>query len=174
MPVVVDIISIDPDDGAERWRVEASVDLIDGTPALVEMRVRSDAGLDPGYQQESFRWASPIDIVSVTIPQLLARGLDPYDHDLPIDGFPIAAYVDRSITTRLTDEFLEEIAARYVALGRGYATAIASERQVSRRTAISWVEKARERGILTPTTPGAVGGTLVVRPSSRHSGPATD
>lgn len=160
---MVDLVSIDPQTGIEHWRVDATVDLVDQRPTLVALCISSAEGLGTDYLQRNFRWATPVDIVTITVPQLLARGIDPYEHDLPIDGFPNAAYVDRSIRTRLSDEFLEEIAARYIVLGRGYAKAIAEERNVSPRTAISWVEKARERGILTGTTPGSVGGTLVAR-----------
>jgi hypothetical protein len=72
----------------------------------------------------------------------------------------------RSVPTRLTDEFLIEIATRYVMHGRGYAKAIAAQRNVSTRTVISWVEKARARGILTATTPGSVGGSVNPPPTA--------
>jgi len=167
LPLIVGVVCTD-DTGAEQWRVDATIDLVNGSPTLVKMQVSGSEGLDVGYLQNHFRWASPVDIVSVTIPQLLLRGIDPFKHDLPVDGFPNAAYIDRSIRTRLTDEFLEEIAARYLVLGRGYAKAIALERNVSPRTAVSWVEKARERGILSATTPGVAGGILVSRGSGQR------
>ncbi len=167
LPLIVGVVCTD-DTGAEQWRVDATIDLVNGSPTLVKMQVSGSDGLDVGYLQNHFRWASPVDIVSVTIPQLLLRGIDPFKHDLPVNGFPNAAYVDRSIRTRLTDEFLEEIAARYLVLGRGYAKALALERNVSPRTAVSWVEKARERGILSATTPGVAGGTLVSRGSGQR------
>jgi transposase len=66
----------------------------------------------------------------------------------------------------LSDPFLEEIAREYLRIGRGYARAIASERHVSERTVVSWVEKARRRGILTRVPPGSFGGTIV--PKSRR------
>ena len=69
----------------------------------------------------------------------------------------------RTTPTRLTDAFLEVIAVRYLRLGRGYAKAIAAERNVSPRTVVSWIEKARERGILTGTSPGSMGGSLARR-----------
>ena len=62
-----------------------------------------------------------------------------------------------------SDEFLEEIAQQYLAVGRGYAEVIASERGVARRTVVSWVEKARKRGILSATKPGSSGGSLLVK-----------
>ena len=65
------------------------------------------------------------------------------------------------------ETFLEAIVARYLALGRGYAKAIAVERNVSPRTVVSWIEKARARGILTATTPGSFGGKLASAPRAR-------
>ena len=47
---------------------------------------------------------------------------------------------------------------------RGYAATLAQAYQVSPRTVVSWVEKARARGILTATTPGVAGGTVPPRP----------
>ena len=50
-------------------------------------------------------------------------------------------------------------------IGRGYARTIAAERNVSQRTVVSWIEKARARGILSATTAGRMGGE--VRPGMR-------
>ncbi len=116
--------------------------------------------MDPARLQRNFRWATPLDIVTITVPELLAAGLDPYQFSYPPSGFPEAASVERAAPTRLTDEFLTEIAARYVLIGRGYAKKIAAQRHVSPRTVVSWIEKARERGILSGTTSGSVGGTV--------------
>jgi transposase-like protein len=62
--------------------------------------------------------------------------------------------------TRLTDEFLEGIVKAYLESGRGYAKKIAVIRGVSERTVVSWIQKARERGILSKTRPGSRGGEL--------------
>ena len=64
--------------------------------------------------QQRFRWSTPVDIVTITIPDLLAVGIDPFRYEYPVDGYPDAAVVQRSAPTRLTDEFLTEIAHRYV------------------------------------------------------------
>jgi hypothetical protein len=160
LPVVVDILELD-DDRTVVWKVEATVDLCDDVPALVRMQFDAARGIDTEVVQREFRWATPLEIVSVTVPELLSVGIDPFTYDYPVAGYPTAALVERSAPTRLTDEFLTEIAHRYVRLGRGYAATIARQRNVSPRTVVSWIEKARERGILSATTPGAVGGSVV-------------
>ncbi len=163
LPVVVDIIETDPTTGSTIWSVEARVDLHDGHPALISMHVESSTSLDPDFMQQQFRWSTPLDIVTVTIPELLVAGIDPFRYYYPRDGYPEAAHVERSAPTRLTDEFLTEIATRYVMLGRGYAKTIAAQRNVSPRTVVSWIERARARGILSATIPGAVGGQVIDR-----------
>lgn len=95
------------------------------------------------------------------VPRLISEGVDPYSIDLPITGFPAAAHQPIRRRGALTDEFLTTIARQYLIRGRGYASSIAREYSVSRRTAVSWVEKARERGLLTPPPGrGAIGGHL--------------
>lgn len=163
LPVVVDIVHVDRTTRQRVWSVEARVDLVDDVPALVAVSVKSAAGLHPELMQERFRWATPLDIVLVTVPQLLELGIDPFTFSYPLDGFPSAAHIEHTVPARLTDDFLAEIAVRYLRIGRGYAATIADERNVSPRTVVSWIEKARARGILTGTTPGAVGGTVVTR-----------
>ena len=159
LPVVIDVLENDAN-GVTRWSVEATVDCIDGQPALVALHLRAGSPINPDHMQRDFRWATPLDIVTVTIPALLEVGIDPFRYHYPVRGFPDAAQIERTTPTRLTDEFLTEIANRYVMLGRGYAKTIAVQRNVSTRTVVSWVEKARERGILTATRPGAVGGAV--------------
>jgi hypothetical protein len=160
LPVIVDIIERDHVDGSTIWKVEARVELVDDRPTLFSMHLDSRRPLDTTLLQQRFRWSTPVEIVSLTMPDLIAVGIDPFRYLYPVDGYPDAAAVQRSTPTRLTDEFLTEIAHRYVALGRGYAKVIAQQRNVSVRTVVSWIEKARERGILTATTPGAVGGQV--------------
>ena len=41
--------------------------------------------------QREFRWASPLEVVATGVPALLARGVDPFDFELPLTGFPEAA-----------------------------------------------------------------------------------
>lgn len=166
LPVIVDHMFADPDTGEVRWLIEATIDLIDGEPALVRMNAHAPGGLDPYRMQREFRWASPLEIVRDGVPVLLARGIDPFAYDLPLTGFPEAAMLNRPSNEQLSDEFLEAICREYLALGRGYARAIAAERHVSERTVISWVEKARRRGILTRVRPGSYGGEIV--PGSRR------
>ena len=167
LPVVVDILETDPTSGAVIWKVEATVDLVDGQPALLAMHLDSSRPIDVDVVQRDFRWATPLEIVTITMPELLSSGIDPFRYHYPREGFPEAASVEHASPTRLTDEFLTEIATRYLAIGRGYAKTIAAQRNVSPRTVVSWIEKARARGILSATTPGVVGGAVVrPRPAS--------
>lgn len=157
---------VDADTGETGWLIEATIDLVDDAPALTRLDARSPRGLDLVRMQREFRWASPLDIVTRTIPQLLVNGIDPFAFDYPVTGFPGAADIGGAVNARLTDAFLEEIAREYLKVGRGYAQTIAVERQVSPRTVVSWVEKARRRGILTPVAQGGFGGKIV--PASRR------
>ena len=154
LPLVIDNINVDPESGVRTWSIEAHVDLVNDQPELTGIQLSGDPCLDPIRLQRFFRWATPLEIVRETIPALMAKGIDPFRHEFATDGYPDAANTDRKPTTRLSDEFLQEIARQYVEVGHGYARAIAQQRGVSRRTVISWVEKARKRGFLAPTTPG--------------------
>lgn len=169
LPVIVDHMFVDPDTGALGWLVEAMIDLIDGAPALVRISVHVPEGMDPHRMQREFRWASPLEIVKDGVPGLLRQGLDPFDFEFPLTGYPQAAQLDRPSNEQLSDRFLEEIARQYLAVGRGYARVIAAERHVSERTAVSWVEKARRRGILTRVPPGSFGGKIVPASQRRPS-----
>ena len=160
LPLVVDIVEIDGATRSIACKVEATVDLRDDLPTLVGLNFVSTLGIDTDLTRREFRWATPVEVVSITVPDLMAVGIDPFRYQYPLAGYPSAARVERSAPTRLTDDFLTEIAHRYVKIGRGYAKTIAQQRSVSPRTVVSWVEKARERGILSATTPGAAGGTV--------------
>jgi len=154
LPLIVDNVYIDPTSGVRVWSIEARVDLVGDSPELIEIHLTGDPCLDPIRLQRFFRWATPIEIVRVTVPILLEQGIDPFQHEFATDGYPDAANIHRKPTNRLSDEFLQEIARQYVEVGHGYARTIAQQRGVSRRTVISWVEKARKRGYLAPTKPG--------------------
>ena len=81
---------------------------------------------------------------------------------LPITGFPAVAIQPQRRKGNLTDEFLTAIAREYLARGRGYAASLAREYFVTPRTVVSWVEKARARGLLSAAPgPGATGGHLL-------------
>jgi hypothetical protein len=169
LPVIVDHMFVDPETGELGWLVEATIDLVDGEPALVRMNAHVPAGLDPYRMQREFRWASPLEVVRDGVPVLLDRGIDPFDFDLPLTGFPEAAVLDRRSNEALSDQFLEQIAREYLSIGRGYAKAIATERHVSERTVVSWIEKARRRGVLTGVRPGSYGGQIVPKSRRRKS-----
>jgi transposase-like protein len=169
LPVIVDHMYVDPATGATVWLVEATIDLIDGEPALVRMNAHVPGGIDPYRMQREFRWASPLEIVTTGVRGLLERGVDPFDVELPVSGFPEAAELQRPSNEQLSDAFLEEIAREYLEIGRGYAKEIAAQRRVSPRTVVSWVEKARRRGILTRVPQGGFGGTLVPKAKRQPS-----
>lgn len=171
LPVIVDHMSVDADTGTLIWRIEATIDLIGDEPALTRIDAHAPGGIDPYRMQRDFRWASPLEVVVVGVPALLRRGVDPFEQELPLTGFPAAAELNRVSNEQLSDEFLEAIAREYLAIGRGYAKAIAAERHVSERTVISWVEKARRRGILTRVAPGSCGGAIIPRGKRPTSGP---
>jgi hypothetical protein len=166
LPLLFDLVHVDPDTLDELWRVEATVDLVGGELALCRMVIQGDAGLDTLRLQREFRWLTPLDAVRRIVPAMLADGLDPFEQDFPFTGYPHVARQRDLVNGRLTDEFLEDIATEYLAWGRGYAKRMADEHQVSRRTAVGWVVKARERGILSGVRPGQYGGELV--PHSRR------
>lgn len=163
LPVIVDWVLTEPSTGEERVRIEATVDLVDEMPTIVQMSFVSAAGLDTTHLQREFRWASPLDVVIGLVPQLILDGADPFTEYLPVDGFPaVAVKPNRRRQGALSDEFLEAIAREYLIRGRGYAASLALEYFVSPRTVISWVEKARARGMLSaPPRRGAVGGELI-------------
>ncbi len=159
LPLVLDILELTTGARVE-WKVEATVDLVAGEPKLVAMTLLHSSGFDVHRMRREFRWATPVEVVIRTVPVLMARGIDPFQHDYATTGYPDAADPARAPSRELSDEFLVEVSRRYLALGRGYADELAAEYSVSRRTAISWIEKARKRGILSATTPGSVGGHL--------------
>lgn len=156
-PAVLDVQSVDPLTGALEWRIEAHLMLIDGEPKMTAVQVRNPSGIDPDYMQIFFRWRTPLDVVQSLIPELVKCGIDPFEYDYPMKGYPDSANLTRHRLTRLTDDFLRDIAEQYRKIGRGYAASIAQEHGVSRRTVVSWVEKARQRGILGKTRPGKLG-----------------
>lgn len=160
LPLIVDYVVMGESDQPD-MQVEATVDLVDGSPALTSMSLVRARGLDVQALQREFRWHTPLDIVVRMVPRLLAEGIDPFAINLPVTGFPEAASGSRKGRGQLSDAFLRDIAEEYLRLGRGYAKRIALERNVSPRTVVSWVVKARERGILGPAPkPGAFGGEL--------------
>ncbi len=161
LPVVFDHRGHDRTTGAMVWRIEATVALVAGVPTMTSLRLDAPGGLDPAVLQRSFRFATPLDVVRHTVPALLARGIDPFTHEYPTRGYPAALELGSPAERRLSDEFLEQVVREYLAAGRGYARAMALERGVTERTIVSWIEKARRRGILTSVRRGQYGGRLV-------------
>ena len=119
------------------------------------------AGLDLAALQRDFLWASPLAVVTGLLPELIAAGSDPFAAEFPVSGFPAVASQPVRRRGILSDEFLTTIAREYLARGRGYAQSMATDYFVTPRTVVSWVEKARARGLLSaPPSRGAVGGHL--------------
>lgn len=162
LPLLVDWVWVEPATGEERIRIEATVDLVGSAPAVVGMSFDAPTGLDLPTLQREFRWATPLEVVTGLLPRLLRDGVDPYAVNVPITGFPAAALQPMRRRRHLSDEFLEMIAREYLIRGRGYAASLSREYFVSPRTVISWVEKARARGMLSaPPRRGAVGGRII-------------
>ena len=162
LPIVVDWVWVEPSTGEERVRIEATVDLVGDFPAIVGMSFVAPDGLDILELQREFRWKTPLEVVTAMLPRLLLDGVDPYTIDLPVTGFPAAAIQPVRRRRYLSEEFLETIAREYLVRGRGYAASLAREYFVSPRTVVSWVEKARARGMLSaPPRRGAVGGEML-------------
>lgn len=160
LPLIVDYMVMDAS-GNPQMQIEATVDLVEGRPTITSMLLAGARGLDVRALQREFRWQTPLDVVERLVPRLLAEGIDPFAIDLPVTGFPEVASGSRTGRGQLSDAFLRDIAEEYLRLGRGYARRIALERNVSPRTVVSWVVKARERGILGPAPkPGAYGGEI--------------
>ena len=105
LPVVLDVVSVNERNVME-WAVDAVIDTIDGFPAVVSIQVSSHTGLDLMFLQTHFRWSTPLEVVTVSVPQLLARGIDPFDFDFPVRGFPDAADVGRAPSRELSDASL--------------------------------------------------------------------
>lgn len=162
MPVVFSLVLHDHETGQDVFRFDATVDLVEGSPALVTFVADAATGLDIARLQREFRWATPVDVVTRMVPAIIVAGGDPFDHEYPVEGFPEVIDAEIGpINRSLSDDFLEGIAREYLTLGRGYSRTIALARGVSRRTVVSWIEKARQRGILTATTPGSHSGEIV-------------
>jgi hypothetical protein len=149
LPLVVDFMSVD-ESGSLEYLFEATIDLINGQPGLAEMSLRSSRGLDTVTLQREFRWASPVAVITRLVPRILTRGLDPFIQELPVSGFPKVLNEGAKVNARLSDDFLEQVACDYLAIGRGYATAMSIKHGVLPRTVVSWVEKARQRGSSPP------------------------
>lgn len=154
LPLLIDHVNICAQTSRCTSVVEAIVDLVNGQPSLVDVKLKGFPELDTVLLQRFFRWSTPVEIVTLLIPRLMEQGVDPFSHWLPTDGFPDAAYTNKKYNQRVSDEFLTEIARQYVEIGRGYAKTIARQKGVKERTVVSWIEKARKRGILEQTKPG--------------------
>lgn len=168
LPVILDLMEIDPLTQQPLWWVLATVGLHQNSPVVTGLELGCAQGLDLVRLQREFRWQTPLDVVTRIVPRLLTLGQDPYSWEYPVSGYPEASTPARTQGRKLSDEFLEDIALEYLQYGRGYARQMAAVHQVSESTIASWVHKARSRGILTDTRRGAKGGQWVGKPKRRR------
>ncbi len=162
LPVLVAYEMVDPVTHEIDWQGHATIDLVEGGhPAVTHMDVRCSRGIDPVHVQRDFRWSTPLQIVTRTVPSLLRRGIDPFTVELSIDRPLVRTEHPGPVNAQLSEDFLEAIAGEYLAHGRGYAKTIAAQHDVSERTVVNWVEKARWRGILSRVKPGSIGGHII-------------
>lgn len=156
LPMIVDLVCMGSSD-RRHWSAEARVGLADGRPQLLAMLVEAGndapAGLRVEHLQVNFRWNTPVEIVTRMVPRIIARGGDPYDFEFPVAGFPEVSQPRPG--HRLTEEFLTDVARDYLTAEAPYATTMAQRYNVSPRTVVSWIEKARQRGLLTGTRRGS-------------------
>ena len=131
-----------PITGERSWTVNAVVDLLGGKPLLTSLEIHADDGLQEERLQNEFRWSTAREIVTHWIPEQLELGNDPLAMEPPTKWSLVEGRYN------LTDEFLDQVAQEYQRHGRGYAKAMASDYATTERTIRSWVQKARERGIL--------------------------
>jgi len=145
------------------FKSTATIGFVQNEPVILELTTSSPFGLDLKALQNHFRWRSPLDVITILVPKLMEKGIDPYSYKYPVEGFPDCVDImdSQSKTNRLSDQFLEELAVEYLKSGRGYASQIAKIRGVSERTVVSWVEKARDRNILTRVNRGQTGGKII-------------
>ena len=117
MPVLFDLALVDRTHRrTDVFRFEATVDLVDGEPALVQFGRPGR----PGARRGPAAARVPlVDARSRWSPgwcrALIVRGIDPFEHDYPVDGFP--GVIDRATgpaNRALSDEFLEQIAREYL------------------------------------------------------------
>lgn len=158
LPVTLDFVIAEQATGVPVSVTRATVDLRGGQPVLVRLTVDTPGGIDIPWTQREFRWAGPVEVVTRMVPALIRAGRDPFAAEYPISDLP--AVTRPAAARKLSAEFLEDIAREYLTLGPGYARKLAGQYQVSPRTVVSWVEKARRRGILSQTRPGSFGGHL--------------
>lgn len=156
-PLVISAWEEHPVLGERLWTVTTSVTLVDRRPTVVDVHVTALDGVDVDWLQREFRWKAPVEIATVWVPDVIAAGGDFTALEPPADWWrPEGRH-------ELTDEFLAEIAEEYLRQGRGYAKAMAGRYRTSERTIRSWIDKARQRGVLGPAPgKGKAGATYAI------------
>ena len=152
LPLVVLLFHVDATSGQETWRFEATVELVDGMPQVTRYDLRNNEGFNPVFMEKMFRWGTPLHVVTSHIPVLILEGVDIWETEIPFDA---RSGADPE-TSRHSDEFLMTIVKEYERIGRGYAKELAALYGVAPRTVVSWMEKARKRGLAAPATQGRI------------------
>lgn len=151
LPLVIDNVMIG-DDGDVIWHIQATVRLVGNQPMMTALSIREDHGMNPVTYSTLFRWGTPIALVWNVIPDLIATGVDIWAHYLPTDAPELSPRQNR----KLSDEFLRFIVNEYERIGSGYQIELSRRFGVSTRTVVSWMEKARSRGLAAPATKGHI------------------
>ena len=165
LPLVVLLFHVDATSGQETWRFEATVELVDGMPQATRYDLRNNEGFNPVFMAKMFRWGTPVHIVTSHIPLLIADGVDIWEAEMPFDARGSAD----EVTGRHSDEFLMTIVKEYERIGSGYAKQLSALYGVAPRTVVSWMEKARKRGLAT----GGSRGRITTRSSGSSSSSST-
>jgi len=152
LPLVVVLFDVDATSGRETWRFEVTVELVDGAPQATRYDLKNINGFNPVFMEKMFRWGTPLHVVTFHLPVLISEGIDIWQAELPFDA---RSGADPE-TGRHTDEFLLHIVEEYERIGSGYAKELSALYGVAPRTVVSWMEKARKRGLAAPATKGRI------------------
>ena len=152
LPLIVVLSHVDSASGQETWRFEATVELLDGKPQVTRYDLKNIEGFNPVFMEKMFRWGTPLLIVTSHLPDLISDGVDIWEAEIPFDA---RSNADPE-TGRLHDDFLMHIVEDYERIGSGYAKELSALYGVAPRTVVSWMEKARKRGLAAPATQGRI------------------
>lgn len=151
-PLIVVLSHVDSASGQETWRFEATAELVDGQPKVTRYDLKNIKGFNPVFMEKMFRWGTPLHIVTSHLPDLISDGVDIWEAEIPVDARSNAD----PITGQLHDDFLLHIVGEYERIGRNYAQELAALYGVAPRTVVSWMEKARKRGLAAPANRGRI------------------
>jgi len=152
LPLIVVLSHVDSASCQETWRFEATVELVGGSPQVTRYDLKNIDGFNPVFMEKMFRWGTPLHVVTSHLPVLISEGVDIWQAEIPVDA---RSGADPE-TGRHTDEFLLHIVDEYERIGRNYAKELSALYGVAPRTVVSWMEKARRRGLAPPGARGRI------------------